>query len=197
METEPSMIDADVENPQAIQEDTRLIHNCQRNPAAFSVLYRKYLGPVYRYHYARTGQAADAEDLTSQTFLAALEALPRYHDQGAFAAWLFAIARRKVADHYRLAVDAPLDELAEPLLHLDSHSSDPAGHLLEAEEHRRLAKQLAALDEDERELLRLRFAALLPFEQIAELLGRKPSAVKMTVYRLLERLERQMEADHA
>ena len=44
--------------------------------ATFAVLYRRYLTPVYRYLYARTGDARMAEDLTSQTFVAVLEALP-------------------------------------------------------------------------------------------------------------------------
>lgn len=176
------------------QEDSLLIQQCRQEPAAFTALYRKYLGPVYRYHYARTGHAADAEDLTSQTFLAALEALPRYRDQGTFAAWLFAIARCKVADHYREATMESLEDWSEQISAEDPRS-DPAGDILQAEERRRLARRLAGLDEDERELLR--FAACLPFEQIAALLGRKLSAVKMALYRLLERLERQMEADHA
>lgn len=189
------MIDALIETTPTGQEDSLLVEQCRQNPAAFTALYRKYLGPVYRYHYARTGQAADAEDLTSQTFLAALEALPRYHDQGTFAAWLFAIARRKVADHYRETATASFDDWADPAIVENAHG-DPAGQVIMVEEHRRLATQLAALNEGERELLRLRFAARLPFEQIAALLGRKTSAVKMSLYRLLERLERQMEVEY-
>jgi DNA-directed RNA polymerase specialized sigma24 family protein len=49
----------------------------ENTPAAFGELYRRYLAQVYGYLYMRTGNSADAEDLTSQAFLAALEAFPR------------------------------------------------------------------------------------------------------------------------
>ncbi len=59
---------------------------------------------------------------------------------------------------------------------------------------RGLAELVAALQDGERELLGLRFAAGLSFAEMASLLKRKESAVKMSLYRLLERLERQLEA---
>lgn len=173
-------------------EDSQLVEACRRDPVAFTHLYHKYLRPVYRYHYARCGSPAEAEDLTSQTFLAALEALPRYREQGCFAAWLFAIARRKAIDHHRKAGAVSLEAL--PLL--ADPQPGPAHLALAADERRRLTEALSGLDEDQRELLRLRFAAGLPFDEIAALLRRSTPAVKMALYRLLERLERQMEAEH-
>jgi DNA-directed RNA polymerase specialized sigma24 family protein len=66
--------------------------------AAFAALYRRYLAPLYRYLYVRTGDVGAAEDLTSQTFVAALEGLPRYRERGTFAGWLFTIVARKRMD---------------------------------------------------------------------------------------------------
>ena len=43
----------------------------------------------------------DAQDLTSQTFLAAMESLPKYRGQSQFVAWLLGIARHKTADQFR------------------------------------------------------------------------------------------------
>jgi RNA polymerase sigma-70 factor, ECF subfamily len=56
---------------------------------------------VYRYCYGQTRTQTDAEDLTAQIFLAALEGIHRYRGRGEFAAWLFGIARRKCADYQR------------------------------------------------------------------------------------------------
>ncbi len=164
------------------------------NPAAFGELYRKYLTPVYRYLYLRVGgSAADAEDLTSQVFLDALEGLPHYRHQGHFAAWLFSIARRKAADHYRRpGADLLQEDDASPA----STESDLLAQIIHQEELQDLARLIGSLSEEERELLRLRFAARLGFDEIALLLNRKTSAVKMSLYRLLERMETRLEADH-
>src|SRR5664279_2208158 len=67
---------------QKLDEDAQPIAESKNNPAAFSVLYDRYVQSIYRYLYFRIGSVPEAEDLTSQTFLAALEALPRYQHQG-------------------------------------------------------------------------------------------------------------------
>ena len=161
------------------------------NLAGFGAIYRAYLQPVYRYLYARVGSSSDAEDLTSQVFLAALEGLPRYRHQGYFAAWLFSIARRKAADFFRQRSRLePLD----PEKDYPSAESELLSQVVHRESLERLARLAAGLPEDERELLRLRFAAGLSFDEIALVLNRKTSAVKMSLYRLLDRLENQLEA---
>jgi RNA polymerase sigma-70 factor, ECF subfamily len=173
--------------------DDELIANMPGDPAAFGLLYRRYLDPVYRYLYARVGSPAEAEDLTSLVFLAALESLSNYRSQGRFPAWLFSIARRKIADHYRgRQPQVPLDFAADQA----SPSNDPLAQTLKDEELVSLQKHLALLAEDDRELLRLRFAARLNFTEIAAVLGRRESSVKMALYRLLKRLESQMQVNH-
>ncbi len=174
-------------------EDERLLVEIRKNPAAFASLYRKYLHPIYRYLYSKTGNVPDAEDLTSQVFLAALERLPRYQHSGHLAAWLFAIARRKTADFYRSHEKlSPLEAAAESLIVF----SDPLLPVIKQEEQQALAALVTSLPDEDQELLRLRFAGRLSFAEIATLLDRKESAVKMALYRLLERLEKQMEAYH-
>jgi RNA polymerase sigma-70 factor (ECF subfamily) len=63
-----------------------MVSSTQRDPAEFAALYDRFFRPIYRYLYSRVASAAEAEDLTAQTFLTALEALPRYHHRGHFAA---------------------------------------------------------------------------------------------------------------
>jgi RNA polymerase sigma-70 factor (ECF subfamily) len=158
-------------------------------------LYRRYVTPVYRYLCSRVGNAADAEDLTAQVFIDALDGLPRYSERGQFPAWLFTIARRRAADHHRRAQPVlPLNDIADP-----AGEGDPQAYWMQVEGLRRLASLVAQLDGTERELLRLRFAAGLTFGQIAGVLGRREGAIKMALHRLLKRLKGRWEAhdEHA
>lgn len=62
------------------------VRRAQEDPSAFADLYRQHVKQVYRYVLARVSNVGDAQDLTSQTFLTALESLPNYRGQGAFGA---------------------------------------------------------------------------------------------------------------
>ncbi len=172
-------------------DEQRLVDAAQRQPAAFAALYDRYLVRIYRYLLNRVGNTTDAEDLTSQVFLDALRALPRYQPTAPFAAWLFAIARRRLADHHRKPAPAtPMNTELDAQTGQDEPLLDMA---IKSEDLAHLAAEVAALPEDERDLIKLRYSAGLTFREIADLLGRKEDAVKKALYRLLERLEGQME----
>ena len=81
--------------------DEALVCLVKEEPAAFAELYHRYINRVYRYHLARLGSTADAQDLTAQTFLAALEGIASYRGSGSFAAWLMGIAHNMLSMHYR------------------------------------------------------------------------------------------------
>ena len=173
--------------------DALLVKAARCDPAAFAALYRRYVTPVYRYLYSRVGNAADAEDLTAQTFVAALEGLHGYRERGNFAAWLFTLAHNKAADHHRQQhPQLPLDEA------LDSpgHGENPMTSMMRKEALQRLSALIAGLQEDKQELLRLRFAGGLTYPEIARVMGRSEAAVKMAVHRLLRRLDAEWEVDH-
>ena len=176
--------------------DALLVQEAQRQPAAFAALYRRYVGPVHRYIYSRVGSRADAEDLTAEVFAQALAALPRYRERGLFAAWLFAIARRIVAGHYRRGYARPLAPLDAAEAEA-ARDPDPLAVALHGEALAALADRLAALDEDAAELLRLRYAAGLTYREIGEVVGKREAAVKMAVHRLLGRLREGWEGDDA
>jgi RNA polymerase sigma-70 factor, ECF subfamily len=175
------------------EEEAILIHAAQRDPSAFASLYRVYVGPVYRYLYSRLGHVEDAEDLTSQVFMEALEGLPGYRHKDHFAAWLFTIARHKCIDYWRRRKDElPLEDARG----FNPQNKDLLVQVVRSEEIRQLEDQYHKLEESEWEILRLRFVADLSYAEIADLSGKSMEATKKQVYRLLDRLRDKMEIDH-
>jgi RNA polymerase sigma-70 factor, ECF subfamily len=180
------------DDPSDLVDDDVLIGQIHDNPQAFSALFRRYAARVYRYLYGRLGNHADAEDLTAQVFLEALRALPRYRPQGVFPAWLFSLVRRRAIDQQRKRRDHfSLNGFED----LPSPAGDPLAEVIHQEELVRLAELYRSLDDDQQELIRLRFAAGLTFSQIGAVLGRSPAAVGMALTRLLHRLNERWEAE--
>src|SRR5215472_19176966 len=82
--------------------EPELVERARRAPEAFAELYRRHRPAVHRYALSRLGNAADAEDLTSEVFLRALGAIGRYQERGVgFRRWLLRIAAHAIADQRR------------------------------------------------------------------------------------------------
>ena len=182
-------------NPPAdLAEVPRLAQRAATDRQAFARLYQLFVARVFRYLYSRTNNAQIAEDLTSQTFITAFQSIHTLRQPERFTSWLFTIARNKTMDHYRrhdLEKASPLELL----------QVDPAYQLKFAippmsDEDLYLRDLTARLSEPDQELLRLKLLGGMTFKQIAHLLGKNESAVKKTYYRLLTRLQSQLEQDH-
>lgn len=175
------------------EEEGRWILEAKTSPDAFAKLYDRYASNIYRYLLSRLGNVAGAQDVTSQTFLRAFEMFPRYRHQGYFSAWLFAIARSKYVDYLRKTKnrsETGIDYLQDP-------QEDLLQGVIRSERLAELKRLMCGLREEEQELLRLRFVANLSFAEMASLLERNEDAVKKTLYRLLARLQSQLEEPHA
>jgi RNA polymerase sigma-70 factor (ECF subfamily) len=170
----------------AVEDDVTLARQARADPQAFAELYRRHLQPIYRFHLIRTSNVEDAQDLTSQTFLAALESIESYRGQGSFVGWLFGIASHKVADHYRRRrVSAPL-EAVEDLTDPEPHPEEVAATRLQL---RQVARALATLAPDQAEALTLRLSGGLSALEVGRIMGRSEAAVKMLVHRGLRNLQ--------
>jgi RNA polymerase sigma-70 factor (ECF subfamily) len=181
-----------IQSESVSDDDSDLILAAQKNPSVFQALYDRWAVPIYQYFYHRTGEMTSAEDLTSQLFLAAYQALPRYQHRGHFAAWLFTIARNLSKEYYRkMGREVPL-ELAQNL----ASPSNPAMEYSQEDEIRHLVQLVSSLPEDEQELIRLRYVANLSFADMATVLGKREDAVKKSLYRLQARLQSLLEQNH-
>jgi RNA polymerase sigma-70 factor (ECF subfamily) len=168
------------------------------NAEAFDALYRRYAERVYRYCYTRTGNQQDAEDLTAQIFMAALESLGRYRERHCFAAWLFGIARNVCAAYHRCHYRHPEVNLAHDSEDWTLIALTEAVTLLPNPEHR-LDRQaliqcmrtaIQSLSDERREALYLRFWSELKTQEIAAVMDKTVGAVKMLVWRGIQDLRR-------
>jgi RNA polymerase sigma-70 factor, ECF subfamily len=175
-----------------VSED-ELVRRAQKDPAQFGQLYDCYIQRVYRFLLARTANTADAEDLTSQTFLTAVEKINEYHPDGHFGAWLFRIALNKQIDLYRKRKGQADTELNE---NLSDQGGDLLGHLIQDERQSALRCHIAALSDKERELIQLRLAGRMSFSEMGAYLNQNSEAVKKSYYRIVQRLKAEMEVDH-
>src|SRR3972149_3395364 len=88
-------------------DETDLTRQAISSVTAFAELYRRHVTRVYRYHMAHVGNVQDAEDLPSQTFMAALQGIRSYRGSGSFAAWIIGIASRKRLMFFRRSGNRP------------------------------------------------------------------------------------------
>lgn len=176
-----------------MENENKIIKKAQKgDQQAFALLYRHYNPPIYRYLYSRVGNQTDAEELTSRTFLSALENISRYHHKGYFAAWLFTIAKNKITDFYREQnKNLSLEEQPSHITLLESpHIFE---NIIATEQAQKLAHIIAALPPHKQEWLRLRFVAQLPYQEIGRIFGKNTEAIKKSIYRLLEEIRQKME----
>ncbi len=143
----------------------------KQQPAAASdpvlAIYRVALPQVYGYLLTRCGSAALAEDLTSETFLAAVEASRQGGRTEVSIAWLVGVARHKLVDHWRrLEREQRSLAAAEQWV---ADVDDPWDDWLDAEA---AYAALAHLPVAQRAALTLRYLDGLPVADVAEHLGR-------------------------
>lgn len=140
-------------------------------------LYDHALPVVYGYFVRRCGDRATAEDLTSETFLAAMDAARRSPPPPLAVPWLLGVARHKLADHYRRRIDRATVTVAEV------PERDPADEW-DAQLDRMVAESvLARLPEAHRVVLALRYMDDCSVPECAELIGRSVHATEALLVR--------------
>lgn len=119
-----------------------------------------------------------AEDLLQATWLKALNNLPKFQHRGvAISAWLFAIARNECRQHWRKTKHETGLEITENDVIDDNRSSSDNKILID--------QLLNLLSEDDREILRLRYIADLPLNEIAKVLNINFITARVRVHRAI------------
>jgi RNA polymerase sigma-70 factor, ECF subfamily len=162
----------------------------------FSDLYRAHLRDVYSYSYYRTGNHHDAEDLTEQTFLQAyrhFERAQRESNGRPLRPWLIRIAHNLAANYYRDRSRRPQTQLEDAAVLSAPHDTET---IVEGrEELEDVLAGVAALPDDRREALIMRFALDMDNKEIARALGRSEGATKVLLHRAIKQLEQGLQED--
>jgi RNA polymerase sigma factor (sigma-70 family) len=159
---------------------------------AFGAFYRRHARQIAAFHLARTRDAQDAADLTAETFAVALEALERFDpERGAPVAWLFGIAKHRVAAlHRRGAVeDRARRRLGIDRGQLDDDALEQVESAASAELIRvELREGFEALPPEQRDAIALRVLLDHEYAEVAEAAGVSEVVARKRVSRGLSAL---------
>ncbi len=163
------------------------------DPASWAVLYDRYAPRMYRYVYRRVGDAACAEDLTSEVFLRLVQAVRDGQEWNhSLEAWLYRVAHNLVVDYYRRrsgAVVQPLDETAAAI------EGNPVAATETALTNQRLRAALLQLTPEQQEVLVLRYGEGLTAKQVGAVVDKTTGAVEALQRRGLAAIRRLLLAE--
>src|SRR5215211_7024800 len=166
-------------------DDARLAPQARTDPQAFAELYRRHVRSIYRYHLAHTGNIRDAEDLTSQTFMAALAGIRAFRGTGPYITWLIGIASRQRALFFRgRQPEVPLDAA----LHLPTPSLPTDKAAARRIQMDQLFGALRTISRDRAEAIILCFISELSPSEAGLVLGKSEAAIRMLISRGLHDL---------
>jgi RNA polymerase sigma-70 factor (ECF subfamily) len=176
-------------------DDLQLAKAAHEDADAFAELYRRHLTRVYRYHAAHVGNVKDAEDLTSQTFMAALEGIGSFRGTGSFGAWLMGIATKKRAFFFRThRFDAAIESAQHVAAGMPTDKA-----VYQRIQTETISRALRQISPDRADAISLVYFGGLSNAEAGQALGKSEAAVKMLVSRglqdLRERTSLRMEAE--
>ena len=145
---------------------------------SFEQLVRRFEAHVFNFLHQFTRNRHDAEDLTQETFVKAYRNLHQYKPSLAFAPWLFTIARRTAASHFRSA--QLFEELPEEG---EIVEENPAGLLVSKDEQRALWRLARSLKPKQREALWLCYGEGFSVAEIARIMRTNSIHVKVLLHR--------------
>ncbi len=164
----------------------------------FESVYRENIRPVTAFFARRCRDPQQVADLTSQTFVEAINSAGTFEGRGTPRAWLIAIARRVYANH--LADQATgadlLDELGGQLVLADDEVEDLVARIDAQRVGRELLERAARLSSREREAIELVDLTGLTPKDAARVLGVSANALRVRLFRAHQRLRKELGDEH-
>ena len=173
-------------------DEQLLIRAKQLDPDALQALHGRFYEMVARYIQFKVGDIQTVEDLSGEVFVRILEGLKRGQSwQDSPQGWVMGIARHVIADFYRKRERVAEVQLSESLP--SSKEADPSQQAMINERKSRLREAIEQLNEEQREVILLRFMEGLNIEGVAKAINKTPGAVKALQYRAVRVLAELMQ----
>ncbi|HLP51509.1 MAG TPA: sigma-70 family RNA polymerase sigma factor [Chitinophagales bacterium] len=170
-----------------LTEEDKLILAAQANRDKFQPLYEKYYTQILKFVYQRVTTKDDAYDITQQVFLQAMLSLNKYELRGfPFSSWLYRIAINELNQAFRK------NEKQRGVNLEEKHLKDIVEEMNEGgveEKESILLDALTGLDEEDFQLVEMRFFEKRAFKEIGEILSITEANAKMKLYRILDKLK--------
>jgi RNA polymerase sigma factor (sigma-70 family) len=148
-------------------------------------LFERHHRPLYGFFVRLTGNRTVSEDLVQVVFFRILKYRHTYRDEGKFSAWIYHLARKVCADHFRKNSTAAVPKDPSDLHEVPDQAPDAADRAATSDDLAMMRAALAQLPLDQREVLTLHRFQNLRHEEIARLLDCSVGAVKVRVHRAL------------
>lgn len=148
--------------------------------------YDKYTDAIFKFCYFKTNDRELSKDLMQQTFLKAFEYLKKGNDLDNVRAFLYKIAGNLVIDWYRKKKEESLDNLIEQGFDIRDSTID----LEQGAEMELVTKTLEKLEQEEKDLIILRYREDLSPKEISVIVGQKVNVVSVRIYRAVEKLKK-------
>ena len=155
---------------------------------ALGELFERHHQPLFGFLVKLTGDRPAAEDIAQIVFQRMLKYRHTYRDDGSLTAWMYHLARRCAADHFRRSNAAP--HATDPN-DLNAHADEKphaAQHATSRDDQALLRTALGGLDDGDREVLLLSRFQELSFAEIGGILGCSAGAAKVRAHRALHEL---------
>jgi RNA polymerase sigma-70 factor (ECF subfamily) len=157
---------------------------------AITMLVRQYETGVFRLALSIVGDQAEANEITQETFIAALRALPSYQEQQSFKAWLYKIALNRSRSHLRKwKVLERLRTTLTSIFQVETQKQIlPEEAAIKSEKEAAIWNSLNELDERYRTVVILRYFHELSIAEISEILSVKEGTIHSRLYSAREKL---------
>jgi len=166
-------------------DEIELLRAAASSANAFAQLFQLHVTRVYRYHMAHVGTAKDAEDLTAQTFMAALEEYSSFHGRGSFAAWLMGIAlKKRLHDLRGNRRELPIDAV----LYYQSSGLPTERGAMQRREIETTTRALKQISPDHAEGVILTFFGELSISEVSGILKKSTTSTRTLISRGLQEL---------